>query len=312
MRAVRTTPLRLSWRVMGKARTLQVMFCSSGFGQVEQAAASAVDVGLAGERDGLNDLAPVAHERGHLGGRTAAGKPVAGLAEVFGGGVVAVEPDAAVVEDLDEDVGTDGQRDAGVEEVAGVDDDGSAAAFGFEGAERGEQVFDGAVAFEQVHVFGAAEETLERGGEDDDGDVGTAAAQQAGDFGAELPGAEMVVEDSDVDVVEELGCLFDGRGGNAVVAVLTEDGRAEKEIVGVVVEQQDANARLDVSDMELSLLRVSVQIVHQLRFLDAGSLCQLSYPGDVYFESTLRLRKSSGRRLKSATERSHWRLSMAG
>src|ERR1700677_1480853 len=29
-RAVRTTPLRLSCKVMGKARTLQVRFCSSG------------------------------------------------------------------------------------------------------------------------------------------------------------------------------------------------------------------------------------------------------------------------------------------
>ena len=200
---MRTAPLRLSWRVMGKARTLQVSCCSSGLGMVEEAAAGAVDVGLAGVADGLEDLAPVAHEGGHLVEDAAAGEPVAGLAEVVGGGVVAVLPDAALVEDLDEDVGADGEGDAGVEEVARVDDDGSAAAFGAEGAEGGEEVFDGAVALEEMHVFDAAEVAVERGGEDDDGDVGAAAAQESGDFGAELAGAEVVVEDGDVDVVEE-------------------------------------------------------------------------------------------------------------
>ncbi len=57
---------------------------------VEEAAAGAVDVGLAAVADGLEDLAPVAHEGGHLVEDAAAGEPVAGLAEVVGGGVVAV------------------------------------------------------------------------------------------------------------------------------------------------------------------------------------------------------------------------------
>ncbi len=146
-----------------------------------------------------------------------------------------------VVEDLDEDVGADGEGDAGVEEVAGVDDDGSAAAFGVEGAEGGEEIFDGAVALEEMHVFDAAEVAVERGGEDDDGDVGAAAAKEGGDLGAELAGAEVVVEDGDVDAVEELGGLFDGGGGDALVAVLAEDGGAEVEIGGFVVEQEDAH-----------------------------------------------------------------------
>ena len=111
-------------------------------------------------------------------------------------------PDAVVVEDLDEDVGADGKRDTRVEEVAGVDDDGGAAALGLEGAEGSEEVRDGAVALEQMHVFDAAEVVVERGGEDDDGDVGAAAAKKGGDFGAELAGAEMVVEDGDVDLLK--------------------------------------------------------------------------------------------------------------
>ena len=163
------------------------------------------------------------------------------MAEIFGGAVVAVLPDAVFVEDLDEDVGADGHGDAGVEEVAGVDDDGCAAAFGFEGAEGVEEVFDGAVALEQMHVFDAAEVAVERGGEDDDGDVGAAAAEESCDLGAELAGAEVVVEDGDVDVVEELGGFFDGGGGDALVAVLAQDGGAEMQIGGLVIEQKDAN-----------------------------------------------------------------------
>ena len=113
MRAVRTTPVRLSWRVMGKARTLQVTFLA-GLWDVEKAAAGAVDVGLAGVGDGAEDVAPVAHEGWHLVEDVAAGEPVAGLAKIFGGSVVAVQPVAVGVEDLDEDVGADGERDAGV------------------------------------------------------------------------------------------------------------------------------------------------------------------------------------------------------
>ena len=94
------------------------------------------------------------------------------------------------------------------------------------------------MALEQVHVLDAAEVAVERGGHDDDGDLGAAPAQIGGDFGAELAGAEVVVEDGDVDLVEELGGFFDGGGGNACVAVLAQDGGAEMQIGWFVVEQQ--------------------------------------------------------------------------
>src|ERR1700733_11879203 len=200
-------------------------------GRIEQAAMAAVDVGLAGEADGLDDVAPVAEEGGHLLKDVAADEPVAGLLEVVGGGIVAVLPDAVFVEDLDEDVGADGTGDAGVVEVARIDDDPRAAALGFEGA----------VAFEEMHVFNAAEVAVERGGEDDDGHVRTAAADERGDLGAELASAEGVIEDCDVDVVEELSGLLDGGGGDALVTVLAEDGGAEVQVGGLVVEQEDAD-----------------------------------------------------------------------
>ena len=94
-----------------------------------------------------------------------------------------------------------------------------------------------------MHVLDAAEVAVERGREDDDGDVRTAAAKKAGDFGAELARAKVVVEDGDVDVVEELGGLFDGGGGDALVAMLAQDGGAEVEVGGFVVEQQDTDMR---------------------------------------------------------------------
>jgi hypothetical protein len=108
------------------------------------------------------------------------------MAEVFGRRPRCSEPVAGGVEDLDQHVRADGERDAGVEEVARVDHDGRAAAAGLEGAQGGEQVVDRAVALEQMHVLDSAEAALERGGHDDDGDLGAALAQLGGDFGAEL------------------------------------------------------------------------------------------------------------------------------
>jgi hypothetical protein len=90
-----------------------------------------------------------------------------------------------------------------------------------------------------VHVFDAAEITVKGGGEDDDGDVGAAAAQDCGDFSAKLTGAEVIVEDGYVDVVEEFGGFFDGGGGDALVSVLAKNGGAEMKVGRFVVEQKD-------------------------------------------------------------------------
>jgi hypothetical protein len=97
------------------------------------------------------------------------------------------------------------------------------------------------VAFEEVHVLDAAEVLVEGGGEDDDGDVWAAAAEKGGDLGAELACAEVVVEDGYVDVVEEFGCLFDAGCRDTLIAALTEDGGAQVEIDGLVIEEKDAD-----------------------------------------------------------------------
>ena len=212
-------------------------------GNVEEPSASAVDVGLTGKGDGLEDVAPIAHQGGHLVEDTAAGEPVSGLAEIGGCSVVAVKPDAMVIKDLYKDVGAYRERDAGVEEVSSIDDDRSAATFGLQGTERGEEVFDGAVALEEVHVLDAAEVTVERGGEDDDGDVGAATPEVGCNLGAELTGSQVIVEDSDVDVVEEFGRLFDGGGGDALVTMLAEDGGAEMQVGRFIVQQEHAHVR---------------------------------------------------------------------
>jgi hypothetical protein len=206
---------------------------------IEQAAASAVDVGLPTMADGLKDLAPIAHDGVQFLEDAAADEPVARLAKVFGGGIIAVLPDTVFVEDLNQDVGADGQGESRIKEVAGIDDDRSAAAFGSKGTEGIEEILDGAVALEQMHVFNTTEETVERGREDDDGDVRAAAPEQSGDLGAKLTVAEVIVQDGDVDVIEELSSLFDGGGRNALVAMLTKDGGAENEVVGLVIKEQD-------------------------------------------------------------------------
>jgi hypothetical protein len=97
------------------------------------------------------------------------------------------------------------------------------------------------VAFEQVHVFNAAEVAIERCRENDDGNVRAAAAKESGYFSAELAGSEVVVEDRYVDLVEEVRCLFDGGSGEALIAVLAQNGGAEMEICGLVVEQENTH-----------------------------------------------------------------------
>jgi hypothetical protein len=206
---------------------------------IEEAAASAVDVGLAAVANGLNNLPPVAHLRLKFVEDAAADEPVAGMVEVFGGGVVAVLPDAMLVEDLHENVGADGEREARVEEVARVDNDGSTAAFCTKGAEGIEEIVDGTVTLEEMHVLDAAEETIECGGENDDGNVWTASAEKRGYLGSELALAEMVVEDCNVDVVEVLDRFVDGSGGYTLVAMLAEDDSAEMKIIGLVVKKKN-------------------------------------------------------------------------
>jgi hypothetical protein len=113
-----------------------------------------------------------------------------------------------------------------------------------------------------MHILDAAKVAIESGGEDNDGDVRAAAAEESGDLGAELAGAEMVVEDGDVDLVEELSGLFNGGGWDALVAVLAQDGGAEMKIVGFVVEQQDTHglgvyARHQVKDARYAVGRLN-------------------------------------------------------
>ena len=115
----------------GKGEDAPGVLLLVGSGLAEQTAVAAIDVCLAGEGYGLYDVAPVAHKGGELLLDAAADEPVAGLAEVFGCSVVTVLPHALFVEDLDENIGTDGHGDAGIEEVAGVDDDWRATAFCF-------------------------------------------------------------------------------------------------------------------------------------------------------------------------------------
>ena len=210
-------------------------------GKSEQAAPGAIDIGLTGLSNGAQHIAPVPHEGRHLVEDAAAGKPVAGLTEILSGGVVAIEPYTVVVEDLHEDVGADREGDSGVEEIAGIDDDRRAEPFGFQRTEGREKILDGAVALKQVHILGTAEMTFEGGGEDDDGNMGTAAAKKTGDLGPELARAKMVVQNGDVDVVEELYGLLDGGSRHALVAVLSKDSRAKMQIRRFVIEQKNAN-----------------------------------------------------------------------
>jgi hypothetical protein len=92
-----------------------------------------------------------------------------------------------------------------------------------------------------MHVLNAAEVTVECCREDDDGNVWATAAKEGGNFGAELAGSEVIVKDGDIDIVEVVDGLFDSRGGQALIAMLTQDGGAEVEIGWLIVEQQNTH-----------------------------------------------------------------------
>jgi hypothetical protein len=60
---------------------------------------------------------------------------------------------------------------------------------------------------------------------------------------AELASSKVIIEDRDVDIVEELGGLFDGGGWDALVAMLAEDGSAEVQVGWFIVQQEHAHVR---------------------------------------------------------------------
>jgi hypothetical protein len=88
-----------------------------------------------------------------------------------------------------------------------------------------------------MHVLHAAKAPLERGREDDDRHLGTSLAQLGSHVGAETSGAEVVVQDRDVDAVQQLLCFFDRVGGLRDVAVLAQDGRAQQQVFRMIVQQ---------------------------------------------------------------------------
>lgn len=206
-------------------------------GQVEESAIGAIDIGLAGFGNGADDISPSRIEIGHFHEDISTGEPVAGMLEEVCAGFVDVLPVSAGIEDLENDVFGDGHVDAGIEEVACVDYDGLAAALCFEGAEGGDEVVNGAVSLEQVHVFDTAEASFEGGGEDDDGHLRALLAERCGDLSAKFACSQVVIEYGDIDLVEEGLRLFDGSGSLGMIAEFAQDGRAQQEVFRVVIEQ---------------------------------------------------------------------------
>ena len=74
----------------------------------------------------------------------------------------------------------------GVVEIARIDDDWFPAPLRFKGAQSRDEIVDGTVSLEQMHVGNAAEVALQGRRENDDGNFGTFLAQSFGDVGAEL------------------------------------------------------------------------------------------------------------------------------
>ncbi len=213
-------------------------------GQVHQAPEGPVDVGFPRRRDPGDDLAPVRGELRHLVEHVFAAEPVARALQQARAGLVHVLPVAPGVQHFEHHVVAHRHVDARVEEVARIHHHRLARALGPERTQRRHQIVDRAVALEQVHVLGAAEAPLQGGRQDDDGHLRAGLPQLLRDFGTELARAQVVVQHRHVDRVQKGQRFFDGGGRFGLVAVLVQDGRAQQEVVDLVVEEQHLNRRL--------------------------------------------------------------------
>jgi hypothetical protein len=93
------------------------------------------------------------------------------------------------------------------------------------------------VALEKVHIFDTTKVTIESGRQNNDGNMRTTAAKKGCDLRPKLACAQMVVEDGDINTVEELSCLFNRRGGDTFVAMLTQNGGAKVKVIGLIIKQ---------------------------------------------------------------------------
>ena len=161
------------------------------------------------------------------------------------------------------------------------------------------------MALEQMHILYAAKVPVQRRRKNDDRNMRAPATKQSSDLGAELAGSKVIVENGNVDSIKVLRSLLDGRGRNALIAVLAQDRGAQMQVAGLVIKQQDAHG-LDVRiGHPVNNARYAIwRLNHGLPPYDA-SLCAFSHHLGGYFSFNFISRNSSGSRLKSATDRSH-------
>src|SRR6185369_10362420 len=208
---------------------------------------AAVDVSLARVCHGANDLAPLLAHFWVVLEKIFTWIPVALLLIEGCEVVVDVLPDAIAIQYLDDRVVSHRHRDARIVEVAGIHNHWASATLGFETLQRGNEIVDRTGALEQVHVSDAAETAFQSCRQDDDRDFGSRLAKSFGHVGAELSVSEVIVEHSDVDLVDVGFSFFNGTGRNDVVALLLENGGTQKQIFFAIIEQQDPD-RLFVAD----------------------------------------------------------------
>ena len=73
------------------------------------------------------------------------------------------------------------------------------------------------------------------------GTSGRRLAENGGYLGTELSSSQMVVQHSDIDLVEQLLRFVDGARGVRQVAMLAQDGGSKEQILWIVVKEQYAD-----------------------------------------------------------------------
>src|SRR5260370_14724276 len=206
-----------------------------------KAAEAAVNVSLARIGDGANVLRPLRADLREFLEQIFPWKPLPFLFKQCRAGIVDVLPVALAIHDLDHHVVSHGHADARIVKVTRIHHHWLSALLGLEGAQRRQHVLHRAVSLKQMHVFNAPELALQRGGKNDNRDLGTRLSQLFGYVSPEFPRTQMVVEHGNINCLELLFGGFDGRGSQHLVTFFTQDRGPQNQVFFAIVEQKYAN-----------------------------------------------------------------------
>jgi hypothetical protein len=111
-----------------------------------------------------------------------------------------------------------------------------------------------------VHILDPAKAPFQGRGKDNDRYFWPPVAEISGYIGTKLPRSQVVVEYSDIDLVEELLRFSNGARGVRQIPMLAQDGGSEEQILWIIVKKQNADGIFDQVQNRPSCCRHETEI----------------------------------------------------